>query len=88
MSKRLFVGTRKGLFTLERNGHASAWTVSSPRFLGNHVTLVLPDPRDGSIYAALSRMSYSPELWRKTSKKVVQSFGPFRLPVNILDRGC
>jgi hypothetical protein len=52
MSDRLFVGTRKGLFTLvRRNGF---WAVLEPSFLGDPVTAVLGDPRDGRLYAALN----------------------------------
>lgn len=52
MSDRLFVATRKGLFTLEkRNGR---WPVNEPQFLGDPVSAVLPDARDGTLYAALS----------------------------------
>jgi hypothetical protein len=52
MSDRLFVGTRKGLFTVTRkNGR---WSAGEPAFLGDPVTAVLPDKRDGTLYAALN----------------------------------
>jgi len=52
MSDRLLVGTRKGLFTIVRkNGR---WLVLEPSFLGDPVTAVLADPRDGTLYAALN----------------------------------
>jgi hypothetical protein len=52
LSDRLLVGTRKGLFTItRRNGR---WVVPEPGFLGDPVTAVLPDPRDGTLYAALN----------------------------------
>ena len=52
MSDRLYVATRKGLFSVfRRNGR---WSLSEPSFLGDPVTAVLPDPRDGTLYAALN----------------------------------
>ena len=52
MSDRLFVATRKGLFTLTRG--AGGWDLREPAFLGDPVTAVLPDARDGTLYAALN----------------------------------
>jgi hypothetical protein len=52
MSDRLYVGTRKGLFTVEKRG--GRWTCGEPAFLGDPVTAVLPDPRDGTLYASLN----------------------------------
>src|SRR5829696_6964526 len=52
MTDRLLVGTRKGLFTVtRRNGR---WSAGEPAFLGDPVTAVLPDKRDGALYAALN----------------------------------
>jgi hypothetical protein len=48
---RLHVASRKGLFTFARaNG---GWAAGPPAFLGEPVTAVLTDPRDGAVYAAL-----------------------------------
>jgi hypothetical protein len=52
MSDRLFVATRKGLFTLARSG--GRWSLGEPAFLGDPVTNVLADARDGTLYAALN----------------------------------
>ena len=52
MSDRLFVATRKGLFTITRS--AGRWALSEPAFLGDPVTAILHDPRDGTLYAALN----------------------------------
>jgi hypothetical protein len=52
MSDRLFVATRKGLFTLARSG--GRWPLREPAFMGDPVTNVLPDTRDGTLYAALN----------------------------------
>lgn len=51
MSGRLLVATRKGLFTLEPNG--SSWKIVGDAFIGDPVTMVLRDQRDGTLYAAL-----------------------------------
>ena len=52
MSDRLYVATRKGLFTIVRRGHR--WSVLEPSFLGDPVTAVLPDNENGTLYAALN----------------------------------
>ena len=52
MTRTLWVATRKGLLSFEREG--GKWRQTSTSFLGDHVTIVLPDPRDGTLYAALS----------------------------------
>ncbi|HYC46688.1 MAG TPA: exo-alpha-sialidase [Burkholderiales bacterium] len=52
MSDRLLVGTRKGLFNVtRRNGR---WSLGEPSFLGDPVTAVLHDVRDGTLYASLN----------------------------------
>jgi hypothetical protein len=52
MSDRLFVGTRKGLFTIARkNGR---WTMREPAFLGDPVTAVLSQDGGNTIHAALN----------------------------------
>ena len=49
---RVLVGTRKGLFTVtRRNGR---WSFGEPSFLGDPVTAVLHDTRDGALHAALN----------------------------------
>ncbi len=51
MSHVLHVGTRKGLFELQRTN--SGWKVASAHFLGIQVPMLLHDNRDASLYAAL-----------------------------------
>lgn len=51
MSDLLDVASRKGLFRFRRRG--SVWEAGPPAFLGQPVTAVLSDPRDGRLYAAL-----------------------------------
>lgn len=63
MIERAWIATRKGLFELVRRD--SGWTPDSPAFLGDPVTMVLPDPRDGTIYAALNLGHFGVKLHRR-----------------------
>ncbi|MCG2585793.1 exo-alpha-sialidase [Massilia sp. TS11] len=60
---QLHVATRKGLFTLERGG--AAWQVAATAFLGDPVSAVLADARDGSLYAALNLGHFGVKLHRR-----------------------
>ena len=51
MKNLLHVGTRKGLFVLARDG--SRWRIVRTAFLGVQVPMLLSDPRDGTLYAAV-----------------------------------
>ncbi len=62
MSNRLFVATRKGLFSFTRSD--AGWSLTGRAFLGDPVTIVLSDPRDGAIYAGLSLGHFGPKLHR------------------------
>jgi len=64
MSDRLFVATRKGLFAVERS--AGRWIVGEPSFLGDPVSAVLPDARDGTLYAALNLGHFGVKMRRST----------------------
>jgi photosystem II stability/assembly factor-like uncharacterized protein len=64
MSDRLLVGTRKGLFVLQADG-AGGWTLGEPDFVGEPVSMVLPDPRDGTLYAALNLGHFGVKLHRR-----------------------
>jgi len=57
---RALIGTRKGLFRLERRG--GDWRVEGPHFLGVGVTNAVRDPRDGSIWALLDHGHWGPKL--------------------------
>jgi hypothetical protein len=52
MSDTLYVGTRKGLFTIVKRG--GRWSFDEPAFLGDPVTAVLRDDRDGMLYTGLN----------------------------------
>ena len=61
MSDRIHVATRKGLFTLERK---SGWSIAKGSFLGDPVSMVLDDPRDGALYAGLNLGHFGVKLHR------------------------
>jgi hypothetical protein len=62
MSDRLFAATRKGLFEFRRNGRG--WGVANTVFLGSPVSMMLADPRDGALYAALDLGHFGCKLHR------------------------
>ena len=62
MSDRILVATRKGLFTLDRGN--GGWSIAGPEFEGNPVTVVLPDGRDETLYAALNLGHFGVKLHR------------------------
>lgn len=62
MHRRLLLSTRKGLFVLCENG--ADWRIESHSFAGDHVSLALVDPRDGSWYAALNLGHFGVKLHR------------------------
>jgi hypothetical protein len=62
MTDRLHVASRKGLFCFEpRRGD---WRAAAPAFLGEPVTAVLADRRDGALYAALRLGHFGVKLHR------------------------
>ena len=63
MSDRIYVTTRKGLFTFDRLGQGN-WAVTRTAFLGDRVTMTLRDPRDGALYAALNLGHFGVKLHR------------------------
>jgi len=64
MSDRLHVATRKGLFSVDRV--AGQWRIGAPAFIGDPVTNVLADARDGTLYAALNLGHFGVKLRRST----------------------
>ncbi|MGE0431211.1 MAG: exo-alpha-sialidase [Planctomycetota bacterium] len=65
MSDRLHIATRKGLFTFTRAA-SGQWKVAHTNFLGARCCLVMRDPRDGSVYAALEHGHFGGKLHRST----------------------
>jgi len=65
MSDRILVATRKGLFTVGRNGNGgSGWRIADADFLGDNVSMALVDRRDGTRYAALDHGHFGVKLHR------------------------
>lgn len=62
MPDRLLLGTRKGLFQVTRDG--GRWSVGDPAFLGDPVSMLFADPRDGALYAALALGHFGVKLRR------------------------
>ena len=67
MAKTLFVSTRKGLFEVAKS--RGAWKISASHFLGDNVSLMLHDPRDGTDYAALNLGHFGVKLHRRDRGK-------------------
>lgn len=62
MRDAIHVSTRKGLFTLRRNGR---WDIAESAFVGDNVTLAMRDPRNGYEYAALDHGHFGVKLHRR-----------------------
>lgn len=62
MTDRLVAATRKGLFAFERG--AKGWELANLAFLGEPVSFVSIDPRDGTHYAALNLGHFGVKLHR------------------------
>jgi len=63
MSDRAYIGTRKGLFEIYRTHEA--WHIDQQHFLGDPVSMVLSDRRDGALYAALNLGHFGAKLHRR-----------------------
>lgn len=64
MSDRLYLATRKGLLTADRKN--GKWSVTRCEFVGDPVSIVLVDPRDGWVYAALGHGHFGVKLHRSS----------------------
>src|SRR5688572_18371768 len=65
MSQTVWVATRKGLFAFST---ANPDVIDSPSFLGDPVSMVLDDPRDGAVYAALNLGHFGVKLHRSADR--------------------
>src|SRR5947199_8291442 len=66
MSDRLYVATRKGVFTIaRRKGRPRArWAITRADFLADNASIVLPDRREGAVYVALGHGHFGVKLHR------------------------
>ena len=62
MSDTIFAATRKGLFTITRK--ATGWRIDNVSFLGDPVSQLLHDRRDGTLYACLDLGHFGAKLRR------------------------
>ena len=63
MSDKIYVATRKGLFMVQRSS-AGKWAIAGSAFIGDPVTMLLDDRRDGTLYAALNLDHFGVKLHR------------------------
>lgn len=64
MANHFMVSTRKGWFLWQRKRKAGPWSMARTAFLGDPVTIALPDRRDGAFYAALNLGHFGRKLHR------------------------
>jgi photosystem II stability/assembly factor-like uncharacterized protein len=63
----LFLGTRKGAWTISGDAARGRWQVSEPEFLGHVIQHVVADPRDGRTVLAGARTGHlGPTVFRST----------------------
>ncbi len=62
MPTTLHIATRKGVFQVTRQG--ASWKIASAHFLGDNMSIVTPDPRDGSLHVALDLGHFGVKLHR------------------------
>jgi hypothetical protein len=65
VSNKIYVATRKGLFTVEQRRQRE-WAISGLSFLGDNVSMVLEDARGRMLYAALEHGHFGPKLQRSS----------------------
>jgi hypothetical protein len=65
MAEQILVATRKGLFTVEQRGSArTRWGIGGTAFLGDNVSMVLPEAHGRPRLAALDHGHFGPKLHR------------------------
>ena len=66
MQQSIYLGTRKGLFRLAPRGQR--WEIERVWFEGDHVSMLLADPRDGTLYAALMHGHFGVKMQRSRDR--------------------
>ena len=66
MARTLWVATRKGLFALDAGRD---WALGAASFLGDPLSMVLDDPRDGTVYAGLNLGHFGSKLHRSSRSR-------------------
>jgi len=67
MSDEILVGTRKGLFSIVRR--SGRWQIGGTAFLGDNVSMLLADPRDGVRYVALEHGHFGCKMHRSAGAR-------------------
>lgn len=81
MGQTLRIGTRKGLFVFQRQA-SGEWTTGQPAFLGEPVTMLLQDHRNGDQFAALNLGHFGVKLHRaEKGSNVWREVGVPKYPV-------
>lgn len=62
MQDTIHIGTRKGLFTVNRNN--GSWKVAKAEFVGDPVVMLLHDQRDGYLYAVIKHGHFGTKVHR------------------------
>src|SRR5947209_2156474 len=62
MNERIYVATRKGLFTVDRAD--GRWGIARTAFLGDNVSMVLPDRRRRQVLAVLEHGHFGVKVHR------------------------
>lgn len=62
MADRMYVGTRKGVFTIDRQ--PTGWAITGESFFGDNCTIFMHDPRDGALYLAFEHGHFGSKLHR------------------------
>jgi hypothetical protein len=66
MGRRILAATRKGLFSIDKS--AGKWRIANAQFLGDTLSLVGVDPRDGTVYAAFHHGHFGCKLKRSDDR--------------------
>jgi photosystem II stability/assembly factor-like uncharacterized protein len=67
MSERIWIGTRKGVFSLRRKPRSTAWQLVGPVFLGHTIHHIVQDPRDPKCLLMAAKTGHlGPTVYRST----------------------
>jgi photosystem II stability/assembly factor-like uncharacterized protein len=69
MPDTLWIGTRKGAFSLRSDGRRQNWRISGPQFLGHIIHHIVQDPREpGRLLMAAKTGHLGPTVFRSTDR--------------------
>lgn len=69
MASTIWVGTRKGAFSLRADARRRAWKVAGPQFLGHIVHHVVQDPREPKVLLMAAKTGHlGPTVFRSTDR--------------------